>query len=77
MMNTNTTAGRTAKKKHWVRGLAVLAAVLSTAVISTVETTSALDAEVSTDMSTRGRHVRSTPRQHVEATAAGGRMILR
>jgi hypothetical protein len=76
MMNTNTTAGRTAKK-HWVRGLAVLAAVLSTAVISTVETTSALDAEVSTDMSTRGRHVRSTPRQHVEATAAGGRMILR
>jgi hypothetical protein len=71
-MNTDTTVdhSRTAKK-HLIRGLAVLAVVLSTAVIATVETTSALDAEVSTDM------LRSTPRQLVEASAAGGRMILR
>jgi hypothetical protein len=75
-MNTNPTANRRrTAKKHRLRGLAVLAVVLSTAVIGTVETTSALDAEVSTDLA--GRHVRSTPRQHVEATAAGGRMILR
>ena len=75
-MKTNSTADRRwTAKKYPVRGLAVLAVVLSTAVIGSVETTSALDAEVSTDMA--GRHVRSTPRQHVEATAAGGRMILR
>jgi hypothetical protein len=77
-MNTSTTGdrSRTAQKRRR-RGLAVLAVVLSTAVISTVETTSALDPEVSADLSARGRHVRSTPRHDVEATAAGGRMILR
>jgi Flp pilus assembly pilin Flp len=77
-MNKETTVahGRTAQK-HRIRGLAVLAVVLSTAVIATVDTTSALDAEVSTELSASGRHVRSTPRQHVEASAAGGRMILR
>ncbi len=71
-MNANRTVdhGRTARK-HRIRGLAVLAVVVSTAVIATVDTTSALDAQVSTDM------VRSTPRQQVEGTAAGGRMILR
>ena len=75
-MTTNPTADRRrTAKKHPVLGLAVLAVVLSSAVIGTVNTTSALEAEVSTDIG--GHHVRSTPRQHVEATAAGGRMILR
>jgi hypothetical protein len=69
-MNAKPTVGRTAKK-HTIRGLAVLAVVLSSAVIATVDTTSALDAQVSADM------VQSTPRQHVEGSAAGGRMILR
>ena len=76
-MNDRPTAahGRTAKKR--ARGLAVLAAVLSAAVIGVVDTTAALDAEVSTDVAPRGSHVRSTPRQHVEGTGAGGRMIIR
>ena len=77
-MNKTTTAdrGRTAQKRRR-RGLAVLAAVLSTVVIGAVDTTEALEAEVSTDVSPRGRHVRASSHQVAGSTAAGGRMIIR